>query len=261
MEELRKGCSPPAARLAEFALATRLNQPVIEDLQSEIYRGILERSRYVRVPNFSQIHTGDLMYLFDAYDQCFFGGLCRAALAGDILEFRLSNRMSRSGGMTMRSRGPAGKTHFEITVSTMLLFQTFRAGEMDREVTVAGLAVDDRTEALQRIFEHELIHWVELACWEHSKCAHPRFQTIASRIFGHQEHTHNLVTQHERAAAVGIRNGEMVEFTFEGRTFRGRVNRITRRATVLVDDPNGIRYTDGRVYRKFYVPISALRRV
>ena len=39
----------------------------------------------------------------------------------------------------------------------------------------------------------------------------------------------------------------------------GRVNRLTKRATVLVEDPEGERFSDGRSYRRYYVPILQLR--
>jgi hypothetical protein len=50
-----------------------------------------------------------------------------------------------------------------------------------------------------------------------------------------------------------------VTFLFEGRPLTGRVNRLTKRATVLVEDPEGERFSDGRRYRKYYVPILHLK--
>ena len=38
----------------------------------------------------------------------------------------------------------------------------------------------------------------------------------------------------------------------------GVVNRITRRATVLVEDQHGLPYSDGKRYKKFYVPFGSL---
>jgi hypothetical protein len=38
------------------------------------------------------------------------------------------------------------------------------------------------------------------------------------------------------------------------------VNRVTKRATVLVEDARGVRYSDGRRYAKFYVPVGMLER-
>jgi len=39
------------------------------------------------------------------------------------------------------------------------------------------------------------------------------------------------------------------------------VNRITKRATVLVEDERGMRYSDGKRYAKFYVPVASLELV
>jgi hypothetical protein len=60
------------------------------------------------------------------------------------------------------------------------------------------------------------------------------------------------------AAQHGIRVGSLVCFDFEGRRLVGRVNRAHRRATVLVEDANGLPYTDGKKYQKFYVPFGML---
>ena len=36
------------------------------------------------------------------------------------------------------------------------------------------------------------------------------------------------------------------------------MNRITKRATVLVEDPQGILYSDGKHYKAFYIPLPML---
>jgi hypothetical protein len=59
---------------------------------------------------------------------------------------------------------------------------------------------------------------------------------------------------------LGISLGDTVVFIAEGKQFTGVVNRITKRATVLVADPGGTKYTDGKRYSKFYVPLNMLRR-
>jgi len=60
---------------------------------------------------------------------------------------------------------------------------------------------------------------------------------------------------------LGIRVGSRVRFEFEGQQLEGRVNRITQRATVLVEHTEGARYSDGRRYRKYYVPLGSLERM
>jgi hypothetical protein len=66
------------------------------------------------------------------------------------------------------------------------------------------------------------------------------------------------VTRGERAANAGIRTGTHVGFLFEGKRLEGRVNRITTRATVLVEDAEGQPFSDGRRYKTYYVPLPLL---
>ena len=61
------------------------------------------------------------------------------------------------------------------------------------------------------------------------------------------------------ARHLGVRPGTVVTFDHGGRTLVGLVARITRRATVLVPDRAGRRYTDGNRYSRYYVPLDALR--
>ena len=122
-----------------------------------------------------------------------------------------------------------------------------------------GLECADRLEALLHIFEHEIVHLAEQLCWQTSDCAAARFQDIARRFFLHRAHTHNLVTRRELAANSGIRVGSRVTFAFEGRKLSGRVNRITKRVTVLVEDAEGQPYSDGFRYKTYYVPIALLQ--
>lgn len=88
-----------------------------------------------------------------------------------------------------------------------------------------------------------MVHLAEMLCWGKSDCSAARFQSIAGRLFLHWAHTHNLITRRERAAASGIRVGSRATFLFEGRCLTGRVNRITKRAGVLVEDGEGARYS------------------
>jgi len=59
----------------------------------------------------------------------------------------------------------------------------------------------------------------------------------------------------------GIRPGMAARFTFEGVKRTGIVNRISKRATVLVEDREGQRYSNGKHYIKFYVPVQLLQAV
>jgi hypothetical protein len=176
----------------------------------------------------------------------------------------ISTRMTRAGGATKTHwrRGPGERVvaSYEISIAVRPLLMTF-AG-IQRPVYVCGLPCQDRLAALQRIMEHEVIHLVELLTCGRSSCAGRRFKALAANIFGHTKRHHELVTAQEQAAVEhGVKPGSLVEFEFDGRRLSGRVNRINRRATILVEDPRGRRYTDGKTYAKFYVPLERLRAV
>ena len=234
-----------------------------------IYEAMLAGSEHVKAGNFDALGAADLRLLFDLYDAEFFDGLLGRMLREDgvaEVAMRPSGRLTRAAGKTIRSRGRvrtrAGvvdRAEYEIAVSTFLLFQNFR--ESGRAVTVGGLACRDRLEALQRIFEHELLHLAEFLAWGRSSCSAANFHTLSRRIFGHEGFTHDLVTPREVAAeSFQIRLGDLVSFEHEGSRRVGRVNRITKRATVLVEDAGGLPFTDGRRYATFYVPLPLLRK-
>ena len=244
--------------LAE-ALVSAVPGPTSNLVLAKIHADMLAASTHIRQPHFRSIHVNDLQFLFDAYDHRFLNARCRGALNGSSLTFRLAKRMTKTAGTTTRFRSRDGSVRYEIAIATSLLFDGF--GPADREVTVCGLSVNDRLEALQRVFEHEFVHLCETLSWGDSNCAAGRFQHIATGLFGHQSHRHALITRNERAAEIGILPGAKVSFLHEGQSMTGIVNRVTKRATVLVEDSGGRRYSDGRYYRSYYVPLRGLHLV
>lgn len=236
-----------------------------ERLWKEIAETVLSKSKVMRNDNFQVTSGADLQRMAELYDEKFFDGHSLAVARSHGIEFRWSKRMTSNGGKTVRyvqpgRNGSSQSTRYEIVLSATLLFQTF--GDLQRPVRVTGLLCDNRLQAMQRILEHEMIHLIEMLVWEDSCCAAARFQTIAGRLFGHTEHKHNLITQQERASEkFNVRVGSNVQFSLDGIRYLGIVNRITRRATVLVVDPQGQLYGDGKRYRKFYVPLSHLELV
>lgn len=203
----------------------------------------------------------DLWLLLHGYDHEFFGDRLVAALGPEpreTLTLRLSPRMTSAGGKIFyfHRRTPC---RYEIAVSSHLLFANF-AGE-GTPVSVNGLTCYTRLDALQRIFEHELVHLVELLLWGRTSCRQNAFRALAHTLFGHTEVTHRLPTPRQRAwQDHQLRPGDPVQFLFQGRRLHGFVNRITKRATVLVPDLTGQPYTDGGRYTKYYVPVTALER-
>jgi hypothetical protein len=235
-----------------------------------IYREMIEESPNFKNGTIEAIGVDDLDRLFRLYDREFFSGYLAEMLLEDRahpMSFRLSSRLTRSAGQTMRqtrvvSRGLGRRAEtyeYEIAISTTILFATFH--QVDRTITVGGLVCKDRLECLQRIFEHELLHLSEFLGWGDSNCSASNFQTLSRRIFGHEAAVHDMVTPREQASVLyGIRPGDVVSFELDGVRRVGLVNRITRRATVLVEDPRGVLYNSGKTYLAYYVPLPLLRK-
>ena len=180
--------------------------------------------------------------------------------------FRLSRRLVSAAGQTIREvrraqrhGTPFAKVEYEITISATLLFNTFQ--DVDRPVTVGGLVCRDRVEALQRIFEHELLHLAEFLAWGRSNCRADNFHKLSRRIFAHEGAFHDLITPREQARAA-LRHPDR-----RLRQLRDR-RQAARRAhqshhpprTVLVEDAAGALFDDGKHYFTFYVPLPLLRK-
>ncbi|KAA5540440.1 hypothetical protein FYK55_20735 [Roseiconus nitratireducens] len=234
-----------------------------EQWRREIHEQMLMTSRSIDGPNFRKIGRDDVARMIRMYDDRYFGGKILPTATAEGVSFGISSRMTSVAGKLV-TQYPEGKydgiRSFELVLSSTLLFQTFE--DVSRPVEVAGCLCRDRLEAMQRIAEHELVHLVEMLIWNDGNCSEARFQSIAKRYFGHTDYQHNLITQRERAAVrFNIRVGDHVAFHHDGHRLQGRVNRITRRATVLVPNSAGERFSDGHRYVRFYVPLDRLQRV
>jgi hypothetical protein len=265
---------PPPPSLANghslsSMLTRRFPAEHVAHTNAEIARLLVGSSHFVRGINFTVIAPADLSRMFDLYDAAYFDGHLRQSVnekAGGRLGFRLAPRMTRAGGKTFRVRRPVRRgltksteTSYEIAISSRLLFLSF--DDASRPATVCGVPCVDRLSALQRIMEHEMLHLAEMLVWDRSSCTAARFKSMSRNLFGHAASTHELVTPAERAVAkFDLRIGDAVTFTFDGRTLRGMLNRINRRATVLVETPTGQPYTNGCRYEKFYIPLGMLKK-
>lgn len=220
-----------------------------------IYKRMIAESPTINRGNFTAINTDDLRRLFELYDEHFF----RCYLTwetGVEVSFRLSKRMTRSAGKTSYN---TRENYFVIALSTELLFQTFH--DVDREIRVNGLACRDRLEVAMVVWEHETVHLLEWLVHGSSSCSQPRFRRMARTIFGHTDVTHQLVTRQERAhVRYCLHVGDRVKFNFDNETRHGFIHRITKRATVIVEDSQGS-YADphGTRFKKFYVPLQCLQ--
>lgn len=250
-------------KLATFLTTQHFEASAVDAHNLAIYEEMLLQSKNIDEGNFTSMSGDDVQLLFDLYDDYFFAGRIRDVLNKTPISFRAAPRMTKVGGKTThyfrnQPDGSRRTKSYEIAISSTLMFQTFE--DVCRPIAVAGVLCGDRLEALQRVMEHELIHLLEILAWDDSQCSQRRFQEIAARFFRHTDHRHHLITQSERAATrFGIRQGDRVRFESEGQVYVGRVNRITRRATVLVEDNAGQRFSDGKRYLKFYVPLPQLK--
>ncbi len=251
------------SRLAgEVALRT-FDADEIAKMQREIHQQTLLLSRTIDRPNFTRVSREDLVRMIQMYDDRFFGGKILPTAQAEGLSFQFSSRMTRVAGKLVTHYPDGdhdGRREFELVLSSTLLFQTFE--DVNRSVEVTGRLCQDRLEAMQRVAEHELVHLVEMLIWNDGNCSESRFQSIAHRYFGHTDYRHDLITQRERALMkFNIRVGDQVRFPYDGRVLTGRVNRITRRATVLVPNAQGEKFSDGGRYLRFYVPLEQLSKV
>ncbi len=250
-------------RLAGEVAIRTFEPEQIQLWQNEIHEQTLSLSRSIDQPNFTRVGRDDLVRMIRMYDDRFFGGKILPVANAEGLSFGFSSRMTRIAGKLVTHYADGnhqGRRQFELVLSSTLLFQTFE--DVTRSVEVTGRQCRDRLEAMQRVAEHELVHLVEMLVWNDGNCNQARFQSIANRYFAHTDYRHDLITQRERALMkFNIRVGDHVRFAHDGKVLRGRVNRITRRATVLVPSNKGERFSDGSQYLRFYVPLEKLQKV
>ena len=254
--------------LEEAEVAAGDSAAMRADLKARLQRD----SPTLNADNFSRLSNADIALTVRGIDDTWLGGRMQRTLdgLGIPLEYRLAKRLTSAGGKTTiyRKRGTGRHgpiDHIDIGLSTHLLFHTFSPvspGAAIKEVKACGVPCADGIDAMILIAQHEVVHVAEFVTAGASKCTKPWFQRVAHRIFGHTAHTHELLTTAERAAKqLNLRPGDRVTFTIEGQPRIGRLNRITKRATVLVEDAAGRMYSDGKRYAKFYVPLAMLRRV
>ena len=187
------------SELTVFLKQAKHEPETIRQKRLAIQDRVLAQSEVLEEPDFRTISRQDLFEMFHACDETFFGNRLLPFFESREarLRFRFSKRMTKTGGQTTYRKRIENKREvrdFEIAISATLLFNTrFSSGT----IRVAGVSVESRLDAMQRILEHELVHLSEMILWDDSSCARRRFRTIASNLFGHRESNHQLVTPAE----------------------------------------------------------------
>ncbi len=98
-----------------------------------------------------------------------------------------SPRLTRCAGLFVVEKDRHGAWHPEIRLSTPLL----RRRDWPWPQMACGLRCHDPESILQRILEHELVHyklWHDREDWGHTEA----FRRLAWRSFGHQSVTHGI---------------------------------------------------------------------
>ncbi len=210
----------------------------------------------MQTPAIEVLAGPDLRILYTQYDEIFFEG-CLSTMLADAdspISFHASTRLL-SAGANIRVHQTFGKKVYRISTSAPVLHSSFR--EEGQALDVDGILCTDRLEALQVLMEHELVHLYELLLRGASNHG-AGFQEIAGGLFGHTAFRHSLVTPREAVMErTGLRVGDSVSFSFEGRRRAGVIARITRRATVMVPATGAA----PAATLKFYVPVAMLTKL
>ena len=248
--------------LLEVVQSTRLSNAEVQARRAAIETAACTLSVNLGKQPIEGLSSNDLRIVFSQIDNEFLTGAVGDLIQSkrDFIHFRISRRMTSSGGSTTTRilNRENSQTHYDIAIAGTMIYLTFASS---KQATVCGVVCETMLSALLRVMEHEMLHLIEMMLWSESSCAQARFKSMANRIFGHTASSHRLLTAHQAAHEKhGLRVGDQVMFELVGIRHSGTINRIQRRATVLVESDQGEPYSDGGRYTKYYVPLNLLRR-
>ncbi|TCT14930.1 hypothetical protein EDC18_10480 [Natranaerovirga pectinivora] len=238
------------------------NESNITEKRKKVASKFFLESLNIRTPNINKLSNDDIRILFDFYDKIFFESWFKKHFKGQLL-FSLSNRMTKSAGLTMCPKNISVIKAEDVTIEIRIGVNFFlKYNALKSEKSVCGIKTNNSFEALQLVFEHELCHVIEFLCFYKSSCKGQRFKELAFNLFGHTSSYHQLPTNREIVGkSLGLHLGDMVSFTFEGYKKTGVIYRINKNATVMVKDTKG-QFVDnnGSRYSKYYVPVNLLSK-
>lgn len=240
----------------------KYNTDDITDKRILIKELLFEKSINIKCENFSKISDDDLYILFNLYDEIFLNSWFKDNFKGKI-KFKLSKQLTRAAGNTTTKRNlekiKPEDVGFEVKIS---LNHLINFNKVDRTKYVGGMEANSVLDSLLLVFEHELCHVIEFIICKKSSCNKKPFKDLIFNLFGQTETTHKLVSANEvNSKEYGIKPGDNVKFQYNGKTVKGFIQRINKRATVMSLDKQG-NYIDkyGRYYKKFYVPLKSLMK-
>ena len=241
-------------------LSIRLTGHDIDNRRKEISKLLAAESTTIKNETITSLSTADLNLLFQLYDRLFLENWFKHNYRGK-LKFSLSRRMTKSAGLTLCPKNMDRIKPEDLVIEIRIGVDFFfHYGLVEGGKTVCGIKASSSLDALQLVFEHELCHVIEFILFKRSNCRGKRFKTIAGNIFGHTESYHMLPTNRQIARQkLGLKIGDPVSFTFEGKKLTGFIYNINKRATVMVRNNKGdLIDRHGNRYSKYYVPLTLI---
>jgi len=232
----------------------------IDEKRMVVREALFRESSNIKSCKIDRISNDDLFILFKQYNEVFLNDWFTKKFPGKM-QFNLSRHMTRSAGITKCPKNYNAKKPHENSITICIGVDFFlKYDYLEGSKMVCGLETHNSLEALQMVFEHELIHAIEFILFQKSSCKKNRFKDTVRNIFGHTKSHHQIPTNSIIASKkYGINIGDRVQFQFENAHLVGFIAKINKRAVVMVRDRRG-QFIDkqGVRYRKYYVPLGLL---
>ncbi len=235
----------------------------INERFEKVGQQVFIQSKQIKTDNFQVVSNDDIKLIFQLYDTYFFDNYFKENKVIDKMAFDFSKKMTSAGGKLMYYKiTNQNPIQFRMRISAYLIFNSFK-DDAKTTINLVGYETKNRLEALMHVIEHEIIHLIEFLAFNDSSCKKDNFKKLANQIFGHTAFTHQLLTgKMEALKEYNLRVGDWVTFSFDGKNYKGFIQRITKRATVMALDENGI-YKDnkGNRFTKYYILLKYLKKI
>ena len=241
---------------------TYLKQEINERFE-KVRQQVFIQSKQIKTDNFQVVSNDDVKLIFELYDTYFFDNYFKENKVIEKMAFDFSKKMTSAGAKLMYYKiSTQNPIQFRMRISSYLIFNSFKNNSTET-INLAGFQTKNRLEALLHVIEHEIIHLIEFLAFNDSSCKKDNFKNLANSIFGHTAFTHQLLTgKMEALKEYDLKTGDWVSFSFDGKHYKGIIHRITKRATIMALDKNGI-YKDekGNRFTKYYILLKYLRKL
>lgn len=177
---------PPPPAVCKFTLSEPFTF-VKSDMDKD--RNKLLSTMVIRYGEYPTLSEAMMKEMYEFYDANFFYGLLSKQVGNRAVTYKISNKATKSAG-SLRMGDPV-----RITLSQPIFRDV--VGNVDN-LSVNGLSVSNRMDAIMRVMEHELVH-LALSSSDTDKHAveghGTLFKAIVKGLFGHTETTHQLISK------------------------------------------------------------------